>query len=195
MEYALFIRILSTSETRWLNTVSKSLEDPQFCEVLKSMSHSEKQKLIDLVENTSSHIRARTESEQRDRIDEQEEEQKEEGRKYERWDVIEKLDANTWVYKFMKMNDMYPDVIDTKDESDFGAEKLKKDKSKGKVTIKWNPIIMIKKYRRLGDPFRHLYFDMDFYARAIGTHPKLMAYVHEHEEKIKKSIRGHKYIR
>ena len=58
------------------------------------MSHSEKQKLIDLVENTSSHIRARTESEQRDRIDEQEEEQKKKVSKYlERWDVLEKLNA------------------------------------------------------------------------------------------------------
>jgi hypothetical protein len=184
VEYALFNTILSAHETRWLNTVSKSLEDPQFCEVLKSMSYSEKQKLIDLVENTSSHIRARIESEQSDRIDEQEEDQKEEGHKYERWNVIEKLDPDTWVYKFMKTNDMHSDVVATKVE----VEKLKKEKSKRKVTIKWNPINIIMKYRRLGDPFRHLYFDMDFYARAIGTHPKLMAYVHEHEEKIKKAF-------
>ena len=32
----------------------------------------------------------------------------------------------------MKMNDMYPDVIDTKDESDFEAGKIEKRQEQGK---------------------------------------------------------------
>jgi hypothetical protein len=57
-----------------------------------------------------------------------------------------------------------------------------------KVTVKWNPICMIKMYRRQGDPFRHLHFDTDFYAKVIATYPELMAYARKHEEEIGKAF-------
>ena len=176
VEYSLFNTILSAYETMWLTEVSNSLEYSR-----KSLSHSEKEKLKDAIKNIGSHIKARIESEESDRVEEQEEKQ---GREYERWNVIETLDAECWAYDLMQRNDDCTVVNPKEDYDDVDETPI----GKGKIIVRWNPIKAIRKYRRLGDPFRHLYFDMDFYTRAIGTHPKLMAYLHEHEEELGKAF-------
>ncbi len=38
------------------------------------------------------------------------------------------------------------------------------------IVIKWNPITMIRKYRYMGDPFRHIDFPMDFYAIVVAKY-------------------------
>jgi hypothetical protein len=165
VEYSLFDTIISVHETRWLVLVSKSLENPQFNAMLKSMSNSERQKLIDVIENTSSHIKARMESEHKDRN------QEEKGANtYERWDVIVRIDQDYWVYQLMKRI-AAPVIM-------VNEEKGKKYKDK-KVMIKWNPIKAIKKYRKLGDPFRHIDFDMNFYVRVVAKYPSVLAYLYE----------------
>jgi hypothetical protein len=181
VEYALFNRILSEHEIKWAKTVAESLQNPQFCAMLASMSQSDKQKLIELVNNTSSHIRARNASEQRNKINKKEWHQNRNHR-YERWNIVEKIDRGSWFHKMIVMNDRDPDGSIKKDVVDFGMENMKK------VTIQWNPICMIKMYRSQGDSIRHLHFDMDFYAKVIATYPELMAYAHKHEEKIGKAF-------
>ena len=38
------------------------------------------------------------------------------------------------------------------------------------IVIKWNPITVIRKYRLMGDPFRHSDFPMDFYAKVVAKY-------------------------
>jgi hypothetical protein len=185
VEYALLNRILSEYETKWTMTVVKSLKDPQFCVKLESMLQSDKQKLIALVYNTSSHIKARREFEQRNKISTKEQHQ-DMAQRIKRWNVVEKIDRDSWFHRLIVINDRDHDGSNKKDIVDSGMKNMKEINKK--IIIKWNPVCMIKMYRSQGDPFRHLHLDMDFYAKVIGTYPELMAYVRNHEEKIRKAF-------
>lgn len=174
VEYAFFNRLLSDSETRWMKEALKSFEDQQFYEVLDSMPYSERQKLRDHIENACSHIEARMDYERRKGV--------EESQKHHKYNLVETLRTDSWVYKLMQASGCYLPLTSKEGKEDHC------DVAKRKVTIEWNPINSINQYRRFGDPFRHLYFDMSFYAKVVGMYSKLMAYLNEHEEKLKKAF-------
>ncbi len=63
--------------------------------------------------------------------------------------------------------------VTNSNEVQEGQEKEKGEivnNTSNKNVIKWNPITMIRKYRHMGDPFRHFDFPMDFYAKVVAKY-------------------------
>jgi hypothetical protein len=93
------------------------------------------------------------------RVDSRKKEEQEEEQKYKGWDVILSEGDSPFYELSRKITGLYKSSIYKTDNN-------------GRA--RFNPIIEIKRYRRAGDPLRHLYVDGDRQTRVLFKYPSLM---------------------
>jgi hypothetical protein len=135
---------------------------------------SERQKLEAYVACLKARVEARK---QRRQVDDEEE-----ARRDSEWNVIENVgDVDPHVYSLTK----------TLGRGTVTITEKTSDKERGvkgnNVIIRWNPITIIKKYRRSVDLLRHLDFKMDFYAKVLAKYYYIFTkYLFEEKKEILK---------
>jgi hypothetical protein len=152
VENALKNKIMTHTEESYSNRLVRIItqlrrEGWRFLPFSAPLPDSERQKL----EEYSSKLHAIAE-ERRKQLEEEQ-------LTYSKWEVIQKIDdVDPRIYEFMKK--MGPMVnIEVKNND---------------TVIKWNPVKLIRSYRRVGDPIASLWFPWFFYEKVLSKHPYII---------------------
>ena len=146
----------------------KLYDTPEFAQFVKSIPElGVRREVLERARSIKDYVKTKKMS----AIKEIEDEEK----RYVKWDITEELDANSREYQILKKVQKMTSSTNT-----LGLYNDKYDQEKGKntkVLVTWNPIKEIKRYRRYGDPIRHVDLKsvLDFGSIVVAKYPKIFS--------------------
>ncbi|MDQ6862330.1 MAG: hypothetical protein M3044_00755 [Thermoproteota archaeon] len=170
VEYALNNKIRAHADERYLKVARQGLEEIRRSHLWQSMSVFDRQILIDNVFAANARVNARNKQ-----IEEL-------NRRYSKWEVIHNPDEiDPRIYRFMKELGSFL----TEDKLNDVCDDNKYTLGKTKTSVRWNPIMEIKEYERLGDPLPYIYVPWGFYEKVLCKHAYVITeYITETERDI-----------
>jgi hypothetical protein len=170
VEYALNNKIRTHADETYLKVAKQGLEEIRRSPSWQSMSVFDRQMLIGNVFAANARVNARNQQ-----IEEL-------NRRYSKWEVIHNLDEiDPRIYRFMKKLGSFL----TEDKLNDVCDENKNTVGKMKAIVRWNPIMEIKEYERLGDPLPYIYVPWDFYEKVLCKHAYVITeYITEIERNI-----------
>ncbi len=162
------VALINVLESEVEEKVVKLYDTPEFTQFVKSIpDRGVRREVIERARGIKDYVKAKKMSS----IKEIEDDEK----RYVKWDITEELATSSREYQIMKKIQKMTSSTNT-----LGLYNGKYDQEGGKdrkILVTWNPIKEIKRYRKCGDPLRHIDFKsmLDFGSIVVAKYPKVFS--------------------